>query len=226
MSLLLLHGALGSSAQLAPLKDRMGGVAIDLAGHGSRELPTEGLRFDRFVADIERAYEEQGWQQADLFGYSMGGYAALLFAAKHPARVRTVVTLGTKYLWTEEGLQKELRMLDPEAMLAKVPAFAQKLIDAHGEQKWRALVAAVAQAMSDLAAAPLLTPEVCSRIGCRVLLCVGDGDNTAVPHHTRVFASGLRHAEVEVLRDTRHPFEGVDMAALEKVLAAFWGLSR
>lgn len=226
MNLLLLHGALGSARQLKPLQERMGGIAIDLAGHGERELPAEGLTFDHFVADIERAFAEQGWQQADLFGYSMGGYAALLFAAKYPERVRSVVTLGTKYLWTPEGLQKELRMLDPEVMLAKVPAFAQKLSEAHGEEKWRALVAAIAAAMKGLATSPLLTPQVCARIQCRVLLCVGDGDTTAVPHDTRLFCSGLRYANVEVLRDTRHPFETVHPDALEKVLADFWGLAR
>ncbi|MBK6775306.1 MAG: hypothetical protein IPG74_05465 [Flavobacteriales bacterium] len=80
--------------------------------------------------------------------------------------------------------------------------------------------------MSELAAAPLLTPQVCARIECQVLLCVGEEDTTALPHDTRIFASGLPRASVHVLRGTRHPFESVDLNAIEKVLAGFWGPAR
>lgn len=226
MDLLLLHGALGSKRQLLPLQQRMGGAVIDFTGHGDLAIPDTGLSFEQFVADIDRAYATNGFVKAHLFGYSMGGYAALLFAAQFPERVHSVVTLGTKLLWTEEGLQKELRMLDPELMLAKVPAFAHMLAEVHGEDRWRELVLAIAQSMKGLAAAPLLTPEVCTRIQCRVLHCVGDNDTTAVPHDTRIFASGFKYASVHVLKNTRHPFEGVDLTALEKALEDFWGLAR
>jgi pimeloyl-ACP methyl ester carboxylesterase len=226
MNLLLLHGALGSARQLKPLQERMGGIAIDLTGHAGREIPASGVNFHHFIADIDRAFSEQQWKNAHLFGYSMGGYAALLYAAKHPERVESVVTLGTKLLWTDEGLQKELRKLDPDLMEAKVPAFANALAELHGRDRWHNVVNAIAKSMSELAAAPLLTPEICSRIECQVLLCVGDGDTTAVPHDTRIFASGLKRANVHVLRNTRHPFEEVDMNALEKVLEGFWGLAR
>ena len=226
MNLLLLHGALGSAQQLRLLQDRMGGVAIDLSGHGARDIPADGITFEHFIGDIDRAFAEQKWKSAHLFGYSMGGYAALLYAAKHPERVESVVTVGTKFLWTEEGLQKELRKLDPDAMVAKVPAFAQALAVVHGEERWRDVVKAIAKRMTDLATTPLLTPEVCSRIECQVLLCVGDGDTTAVPHDTRIFCSGLKRANVHVLRNTRHPFEEVDLDALEKMLAVFFWLAR
>src|SRR5262249_10212946 len=120
----------------------------------------------------------------------------------------------------------ELRKLDPDAMVAKVPAFAQALADVHGTDRWRSVVHAVAKSMTDLAAKPLLSKEVVDRIECQVLLCVGDGDTTAVPHDTRVFASGLQRAQVVVLPNTRHPFEEVDLNFLEKELDKFWGLWR
>ncbi|MEO8587755.1 MAG: alpha/beta fold hydrolase [Flavobacteriales bacterium] len=222
MALLLLHGALGSARQLELLQQRVGGLAIDLSGHGAREIPARGIRFEQFITDIDVAYAEHGWSNADLFGYSMGGYAALLYAAKHPERVRSVVTVGTKLLWTEEGLQKELRKLDPEMMLAKVPAFAAALAAVHGKDRWRDVVAAIANSMSELATQPLLTSEVVARIECPVLLCVGDSDSTAVPADTRIFAADLRRAEVVLLPGTRHPFEEVDLAFLVPRLQALW----
>ncbi len=222
MDLLLLHGALGTARQLVGLQQRIGGHAIDLSGHGARPIPAEGIRFDQFVSDIDSAFEEQGWRSAHLFGYSMGGYAALLYAARHPQRVRSVVTLGTKFLWTEEGLHKELRMLDPDLMEQKVPAFAQALAVAHGGARWKNVVLAIARSMRELAAEPLLTAEVCARIQCPVLLCVGEKDTTAIPEDTRQFAERLKGAEVHVLADIPHPFDKVDLDLLLPILHRFW----
>ncbi|MBK6775307.1 MAG: alpha/beta fold hydrolase [Flavobacteriales bacterium] len=140
MDLLLLHGALGSKRQMVPLQQRVGGAVMDFTGHGERQIPATGLTFTQFVEDIDRAYAANRFTKAHLFGYSMGGYAALLYAAQFPVRVFSVTTLGTKLVWTEEGLQKELRMLDPEKMQTKVPAFAKALADMHGVDRWSALV--------------------------------------------------------------------------------------
>ena len=225
MSLLLLHGALGASQQLSLLQRRVGGVTIDLSGHGGRAIPSEGIRFEQFLTDIDDAFAENGWSSADLFGYSMGGYAALLYAAKHPARVRSVVTVGTKLIWTEEGLQKELRKLDPAVLEAKVPAFAKALADVHGRDRWRDVVVAIAQSMTVLARTPLLTEELVARIQCPVLCCVGEGDTTAVPDDTRLFAARLPNASVLVLPNTRHPFDEVDLDVLVPVLQGHWSFS-
>ncbi len=222
MSLLLLHGALGSARQLASLQARVRGHAIDLNGHGSNAIPAEGIRFEQFITDIDAAFAEHRWSCADLFGYSMGGYAALLYAASYPKRVKSVVTLGTKFVWTEEGLQKELRKLDPDVMEAKVPAFAKALADVHGNDRWRHVVVAIAQSMTNLAHKPLLTDEVVARIHCPVLCCVGDGDTTAVPEDTRSFAARLPNAGVLVLPNARHPFDEVDLDVLVPVLQKHW----
>lgn len=222
MNLLLLHGALGTRTQMEPLRERIGGVAIDLTGHGGRAIPDHGITFHDFLADIDIAYAAQRWRSADLFGYSMGGYAAMLYAAEYPDRVRSVVTLGTKYLWTEEGLHKELRMLDPETILTKVPAFAKALAGVHGADRWRELVSAIAGSMRRLAAAPLLTPQVCARVRCPVLLCVGDGDTTAVPEDTHEFAKMVPDASVHMLANTKHPFNTVDHVRFAAELGQFW----
>lgn len=51
----------------------------------------------------------------------MGGYLALCYAAKHPERLNSVITMGTKFNWTEEQALQESKMLDPETIAEKFP---------------------------------------------------------------------------------------------------------
>jgi pimeloyl-ACP methyl ester carboxylesterase len=225
MNLLLLHGALGTRDQLALLAADLPASTpcrIDLAGHGARPIPDGGLTFEYFVQDISTTLDEAGWQQVDLLGYSMGGYAALLFASRFPERVRSVVTLGTKLNWDREGLDRELRLLDPEKIQAKVPRFAELLGQQHGAERWTALVKETACLIAGLHEKPLLTPEVFATINCPVLLCVGDRDTTAVPEHTLHAARPMPKAGTLVLPNTPHPFEAVDRKVLLPHLQAFW----
>ncbi|MCW5898342.1 MAG: alpha/beta hydrolase [Flavobacteriales bacterium] len=226
MDLLLLHGALGTRDQLAPLSADLPGLAsraIDLRGHGQRSIPPGGLTFEHFVEDISIALDEAGWQQADLLGFSMGGYAALLFASRYPERVRSVVTLGTKLNWDREGLERERRLLDPEKIHAKVPRFAEMLAEQHGADRWVDLVKETACLITGLHEKPLLTPVVFATITCPVLLCVGDRDQTAVPEHTLQAARLMPKAGTLVLPNTPHSFEAVDRKVLLPHLQAFWG---
>lgn len=225
MNILLLHGALGSRSQLAPLAARLAGhavKAIDLAGHGAKAMPEAGLSFDHFVHDIDAALDEAGWESAHLFGYSMGGYAALLYAARHPQRLRSVATLGTKLHWDRDGLERELRMLDPVKMQAKVPHFVAQLAAEHGADRWEALVHETARLITGLHEQPLLGPETFAVVTCPVLLCVGDRDATAVPEHTLQVVRQLPQGSTLVLPNTGHPFQAVRLEELLPHLHAHW----
>ncbi len=219
--ILFLHGALGTKVQLEPLiRELPTSTPIDLTGHGSRDLP-EDLGFDHFIDDIDKARQVQQADRIDLFGYSMGGYAALLYASRHPECVRSVVTLGTKLIWDREGLDRELRMLDPQKMQEKVPHFVDRLKQQHGE-KWERLVHATAGLITGLHERSLLTAEIFQKIQCPVMLCVGDRDRTAVPGHTLQIQQQIANAGTLVLPNTGHPFEAVDPRSLKPHLKAFW----
>ena len=124
MTLLLLHGALGDRTTLEPLRTHLGvpGVAIDFEGHGALAPAAGPLGLDRFAQQTVAWLTEHG--PADLFGYSMGGYVALVAAARAPALVRSVFTLGTKLEWSPEVAAAAITQLDPAVMRAKVPAYA------------------------------------------------------------------------------------------------------
>lgn len=225
MNLLLLHGALGTRRQLGPLSDVLPGVrtrTLEFSGHGERTIPAEGLSMEVFVRDIQDALDEAGWDEAHLFGYSMGGYASLLFASRFSERVRSVVTLGTKLKWDREGLDRELRLLDPQKMKEKVPQFVLDLLASHGPERWEQLVQATAALITGLHEQPPLTPEVLGRISTPTLLCVGDRDRTAVPEHTLEAARLMPRGSTLVLPNTQHPFDVVDLNVFLPHLRAFW----
>ena len=227
MNLLLLHGALGTRQQLGILREVVPGVrtrVVEFSGHGEQAMPDEGLGMEVFVRNIRDAMHEAGWSDAHLFGYSMGGYAALLFASRFPDRVRSVVTLGTKLKWDREGLDRELRMLDPQKMKEKVPHFAMQLLAQHGPDHWEALVSATARMITGLHEQPPLTRDSMERITCPAMLCVGDKDRTAVPEHTLEAARYMPRGSTLVLPNTQHPFDQVDLNVLLPHLRAFWGL--
>lgn len=225
MDLLLLHGALGSRDQLRSLKKALPDLQVELlefSGHGDQKLEA-GLRFEDLISDIQRVLERSGASEpVDLFGYSMGGYAALVYASRFPDRVRSVVTLGTKLKWDREGLDRELKLLDPQKITEKVPQFAAKLSDQHGAEKWEGLVKNTADLITSLHERPLLTREVLENIQCPVMLCAGDRDRTAIPEHTLEAVRSLKYGSVSILPDTPHPYEAVALDLLIPHLRAFW----
>ncbi len=227
MNLLLLHGALGTREQLNILSEVLPGVrthALEFCGHGERAIPDEGLSMEVFLRDISDAMQEAGWSEAHLFGSSMGGYAALLYASRFQEQVRSVVTLGTKLRWDRAGLDRELRLLDPQKMKEKVPQFAMELLAQHGADRWEELVHATAQLITGLQEQPPLTHESFTKITCPVMLCVGDRDRTAVPEHTLEVARLVPRGATLVLPNTQHPFGAVDLHVLLPHLRAFWGV--
>jgi thioesterase domain-containing protein len=78
MTFLLLHGALGDHPTREPLRAHLDRprVAIDVEGHGALAPATGPLRLARFVEQTITWLTEHG--PAHLFGYSMGGYVALV----------------------------------------------------------------------------------------------------------------------------------------------------
>src|SRR3982751_5901517 len=103
MTLLLLHGAIGSSAQLIPLAKKLKSnfevKLFDFAGHGGRELP-QSFSIELFTNDLLKWMEENSPDKIDVFGYSMGGYVALYIARYHPEKINRIFTLATKFDWT------------------------------------------------------------------------------------------------------------------------------
>jgi pimeloyl-ACP methyl ester carboxylesterase len=92
-------------------------------GSWRAEYTAAGYSFDLFADDLLRFLNEHQIEKASFFGYSMGGYAAMVLALKHPERVDRIVTLGTKFDWNPISASKETQLLNVDLMEQKIPAF-------------------------------------------------------------------------------------------------------
>ena len=72
-------------------------ILIDQRGHGASDAPHRREDYSGALraADVIAVLDALGLQQADIFGYSMGGWCALNVAASHPDRVGRLVVGGS-----------------------------------------------------------------------------------------------------------------------------------
>lgn len=224
--ILLLHGALGTAKQLEPLAQQLGDYpavrTLTFYGHGGAAAPADGYQFDAFANNILQYLDDNDIPQTDIFGYSMGGYAAMCFALKHPERVGKIATLGTKLVWTPEGSAQEVKMLDADKLEAKVPAFAVQLKALHGEENWRAVLSATANMMLSLGNDPVLKNSHYQSLSHPVLLGIGDKDQTAGLEDTVATFRLLPNAQLWVLPATSHPIDRVEVVALANGLKQYF----
>lgn len=224
-NILLLHGALGSADTLDPLKQALEGkykvYTLDFSGHGGKAIPGEPYSMHLFANDISALLEKEEIAQTHIFGYSMGGYAALYFALQHPERVNSIFTLATKFAWSPETAAKETKMLDPAKVEEKVPAFAQALAQRHAPQDWKTVMRKTADMMLHLGKAPGLTTDNLPMLEVPVRVSVGDRDNMVSVEETLWAYKHLPNASLMVLPATRHPLETIPTAKLAAELDDF-----
>jgi len=219
-SVILLHGAIGAGDQLEHLvhllqKQGRDVHMLTLSGHGTKPFNNAGFGIPVFAAELQQYIAAKNLQQPAVFGYSMGGYVALYAAQQHPNLLGTIVTLATKFQWTPEIARAEGQMLDPDAILEKIPKFADALKARHGEG-WRELLAKTQTLMAELGDGKhaLDFPN----LNTKVYLGLGDRDKMVSLDETLNAYRSLPNAGLYMLPDTKHPIEGVNKELLADLL--------
>lgn len=223
--LLLLHGALGAASQFTPLieklKDHFDVQTFDFSGHGADDY--DGiLTMERLSNDILEYMDDHGLKRCDIFGYSMGGYAAVQLATEHPDRIHRIMTLGTKWRWDAESATKEVKMLDAEIMLEKVPSFAETLRLRHIGQGWRALLHRTARLMTHLGNTGGFKEEDFRHFAIPVRICLGSEDCMVTPEESAAVSEWIPQGIFSILEGVPHPLEKVDVELLSKEISSFF----
>lgn len=216
--LLLLHGALSTQRQfdsfLPLLQPQFDTHTLTFRGHGENHTALGSSFFDDYAQDILHYLNIHNIEKVSLFGYSMGGYAAIYFAVNYPERAERIMTLNTKFDWNPEQVGQETALLNADKIAEKVPAYAKSLMALHGNEHWKTVLRNTTSMMEQLAQQPLLTADKLATIKHPILIGVGDRDTTASVAENLATQQQLPNAGLLVLPHTPHPFDKVNHKAL------------
>ena len=214
--LAVLHGAhmtIDSMGELVPELARTRQViAVELQGHGRTADVDRPLTYEQMADDTAALLRHLGVERADVFGYSMGGGAALQLAIRHPEVLRKLVVASASY--TSEGMHPELLemipTITPEAF-AGTPIEDEYLRTAPNPEDFPKLVAKLKRLDMEPFAWP---PEDIRGIAAPTLLIVGDSDVVRLEHAVELFGllgggvmgdlAGLPKSQLAVLPGTSH----------------------
>ena len=122
------------------------------------------------INDLLLDYEEE---PVYVFGYSMGGYAAALYAARHKNRIRALVTYGTKWLWSDEIANNEISFWMQIRSLSRYLPMP-KTAKTHTGAGWLDLLDATRHLMLDLGQRHQLYQQHLKSIDIPVLVLRGE----------------------------------------------------
>src|ERR687890_2212721 len=214
--LVLLHGAymtIDLMGEIVPaLAESRQVIAVELQGHGRTADIDRPLSYELMADDIAALIEHLGFEEADVFGYSMGGGVALQIAIRHPEVVRKLVVASASY--TSDGMYPELLEMIPTItpeVFAGSPIEEAYLRTAPSPEDFPNLVAKLKQLDMEPFAWP---PEDVRGIAAPTLLIIGDSDAIRLEHAVEMFRllgggvmgdlAGLPKSQLAVLPGTTY----------------------
>ncbi len=226
--LVLLHGASSTGledfgAQLPRLRQRFSCHLPDARGHARTVYDaTDGLALDDLVADLAAFVDNLGFVAFDLVGFSMGGATALAYAMDQPARLCSLVLVGTA---TEREPRTSVirHLVDVGRIERQDPAWAAALARRHdplqGDGAWRRLMPAIA---AFVAAQEPPTPADLRRIEVPALVVVGDRDPVVPVLQAAALARQLPDARLFVVPGCGHEVPAKRPGLFTEGLAGFY----
>ena len=184
--LVLLHGAFGYATVYPALaKDRQV-IAVELQGHGHTADRVGPLTYEQMADDVAALLKELKIEQADFFGYSMGGNLGLAIAIRHPTLVRKLAINGSHAgrlvdAWDSEAV-KQFNSLPADFAPPMLKDPYDKV--APDPSQWPTLVAKIKRAAFDFKG---FTHDELKAIKAQVLITLGDRDGVRVEHVVEMF---------------------------------------
>jgi pimeloyl-ACP methyl ester carboxylesterase len=202
--LVLLHGGLltidlNFGPLLEPLAASGQVIAVELQGHGHTADTSRPLTIEALASDVIALLDQLGIDQADLFGFSLGGLVACAIALGAPARVGKLIAASAdahRPPRRESAPLGEDRLPTPADFQAWRDAYEAVAPDPAHFEEFAAKTSAMVHEF------PGWTGELRS-LQAPTLLIFGDRDFTPLPHVVELFEL-LPDAQLAVLPGTTH----------------------
>jgi pimeloyl-ACP methyl ester carboxylesterase len=214
--LVVLHGAfmtIGAMGAFVPvLAETRRVVAVELQGHGHTADVDRPLSYEQLADDVAGLVRHLGIERTDVFGYSLGGGAAIQLAMRHPELVRKLVVASAST--TSDGVYPEvwagIDQITPELFAGSPWKEEYDRVAPHPDA-----FPTLVEKMKQLDRQPFAwPPEEIRAISAPTMVVIGDSDGTTPEHAVELFRlrgggvfgdlAGLPDARLAVLPGTTH----------------------
>jgi pimeloyl-ACP methyl ester carboxylesterase len=184
--LVVLHGAFGWATVYPTLAKNRQVIAVELQGHGHTADIDRPLTIEQMADDTAALLKHLKIEQADFFGYSMGGNVALAVAIRHPDLVGKVAINGSHSGKIEDTFDPETLKQFKSMPDDFAPAMLKEPYDkvAPDPKQWPVLVAKVKKMVMDFKG---FSREDMKSIKAHVLITLGDRDAVRAEHAVEMF---------------------------------------
>lgn len=131
------------------------------------------------------------------------------------------MTYGTKFNWTPEVAAQEVKQLDPERILEKVPRFAKLLEQLHAPNDWKEILRHTANMMMYLGAGAAFSTAQMQAIKTPVLICKGDQDTMVTVAESETAVASLSSGQLKLVEQGVHPLEKNSAEQLAQKIITF-----
>ena len=223
------------SPQLGALATAARTICMDLRGFGE-STPGAARCMDDFADDAAALLDTLGVDRAVVAGLSMGGYAALAFWRRHPARVRALVLCDTRAGADSEASRASRRDMQRMAQDQGSSAVANQLINGMVGPTTRlknpelvdelhrmmslAPEAGIADALGAMMTRPDSTPTLAT-IDVPTLIIVGEEDVLAPVEEARTMHLAIGGSRLEIIAGAGHVSNAERPATFNHLLSEF-----
>ena len=183
--LVVLHGAYMDIPTMGGIIPRLAEshrvYALEFQGHGRTTDIDRKITYQNLADDVAAFMDAVGLAKADIFGYSMGGQAALQLAIRHPAKVNKLVAASVGY--DLRGWQPEYTAAIPQfsvEMMLQMPFFKEQADRKPGFPK-------LIEKLIQLEKEPMAWEADIGKLKMPVLVIAGDADVSTLEHNVALF---------------------------------------
>ena len=209
--IVLVHGSTRTghscwylAAQLLTQKYHV--IVPDCRGHGQSQNPGMSYSFQEMASDIANLVKSLGYSKAHIIGHSNGGNVALVTLMLHPDIVQSAVLQAANAFVSQDLIDKEPAIFDPERVAEEDPDWMDEMIrlhgPTHGNEYWRDLLK---MTVEEIIREPNFTPADLSQVERPVLVIQGENDRVNAPaRHGQFIAKHIPYAQLWIPHKIGH----------------------
>lgn len=205
--------------QVAAFSETHRTITLDWPGFGDSGLSSADSTMPNFADVVAGLLDQLGIGAATICGLSMGGYAALAFFRKYPARVASLILCDTRAVTdTEEGKRGRFETAElvrnkgasaiVELMIPKLLGDTTRNTQPHIAERVRTMIEAanpegIAKALIGMAGRDDST-GLLAGINCPTLVVVGEEDTLTPPSESEKMNAAIPGSQLAVIPNAGH----------------------